>query len=279
MFAAQFIRSALLAGCTVAVASGVVGYFVVLRSQVFAGDTLSHVAFTGALAGAAAGLDLRAGLFAVTVLVALLLAALGARAQPDDVTIGVVFAWVLGLGVLFLDLFNSGSGGGDGTIAARALFGSIFGLSPGAARLAAVIAVGVVIATLAIGRPLLLASLDPAGASARGLRVRLLGTIFLVVVVARRGRGHAGRGRAAAARAAGRAGGRGAPADREPLPRDRAVGADRAGLHVRRDHARLPGAVAAAEQRDHRARVRRLSARVAGRARRSRAARLTGARP
>src|SRR5215475_1067511 len=99
MFAAQLIRSALLAGCTVAIASGVVGYFVVLRSQVFAGDTLSHVAFTGALAGAAAGLDLRVGLFVVTVAVALLLAALGARAQPDDVTIGVVFAWILGLGV------------------------------------------------------------------------------------------------------------------------------------------------------------------------------------
>ncbi len=57
----------------VAVACGLVGYFVVLRAQVFAGDALSHVAFTGALAAAAAGLDPRVGLFAATISVALVL--------------------------------------------------------------------------------------------------------------------------------------------------------------------------------------------------------------
>src|SRR5262249_31092927 len=77
---------ALLAGSCIAVASGLIGWFLVLRGQVFAGDALSHVAFTGALAAAAAGLDLRAGLFAATVAVALLLAALGERARADDVT-------------------------------------------------------------------------------------------------------------------------------------------------------------------------------------------------
>ena len=58
-----------------------IGWFVVLRGQVFAGDALSHVAFPGALAAAAAGLDLRVGLFVATVLVALLLGALGERAR------------------------------------------------------------------------------------------------------------------------------------------------------------------------------------------------------
>ena len=51
----------------IAVACGLVGWFVVLRREVFAGDALSHVAFTGALAAAAAGLDLRVGLFVATV--------------------------------------------------------------------------------------------------------------------------------------------------------------------------------------------------------------------
>ena len=63
MFAHEFFRNAVLAGTFVALACGVVGYFVVLRAQVFAGDALSHVAFTGALAAAAAGLDTRIGLF------------------------------------------------------------------------------------------------------------------------------------------------------------------------------------------------------------------------
>src|SRR5260221_9687991 len=102
MLSQDFIRLALLAGTPIAIASGAVGYFVVLRSQVFAGETLSHVAFTGAIAAAAVGIDLRLGLYAATVGVALLLAALGERAMSDDVAIGTVLAWVLGLGALFL---------------------------------------------------------------------------------------------------------------------------------------------------------------------------------
>ena len=69
MFAHEFMRNAFLAGTFVALACGLVGYFVVLRSQVFAGDALSHVAFTGALAAAAAGIDIRLGLFAATIVV------------------------------------------------------------------------------------------------------------------------------------------------------------------------------------------------------------------
>jgi len=182
MFALPFVRDALLAGSLIAVASGLLGYFVVLRAQVFAGDALSHVAFTGALAAAAAGIDLRIGLFAATVAIALLFAALGGRARADDVTIGVVFAWILGLGVLFLDLFNASSGGGSGIVGARALFGSIFALSGGEARLAALVALALIAATLAVARPLLFATLDPAVALAHGVPVTALGALFLVLV-------------------------------------------------------------------------------------------------
>ena len=182
MFALPFVRDALLAGSLIAVASGLLGYFVVLRAQVFAGDALSHVAFTGALAAAADGIDLRVGLFAATVAIALLFAALGSRARADDVTIGVVFAWVLGLGVLFLDLFNASGAGGSGILGARALFGSIFALSGGEARLAALIALALIALTLAVARPLLFATLDPAVALAHGVPATALGTLFLVLV-------------------------------------------------------------------------------------------------
>ena len=182
MFAHEFVRSAFLAGSFVALACGLVGYFVVLRAQVFAGDALSHVAFTGALAAAAAGIDARFGLFAATLAIALLIGGLGERANADDVTIGVVFAWILGLGVFFLALFSSGSGGGNGLLGARALFGSIFGLSAADARLAAVVAVAVIATTLAIARPLLFASVDPAVASARAVPVRALGLVFLALL-------------------------------------------------------------------------------------------------
>ena len=187
MFAPEFIRNAFLAGSFVALACGVVGYFVVLRTQVFAGDALSHVAFTGALAAAAIGVDTRIGLFAATIAVGLAIAGLGERAKADDVTIGIVFAWILGLGVLFLALFSSGSGGANGILGARALFGSVFGLSAGEARLAAAIGAGIAALTLAIARPLLFASVDPAVASARGVPVRALGLLFLALVGATAG--------------------------------------------------------------------------------------------
>jgi zinc/manganese transport system permease protein len=198
MLAHEFIRNALLAGSGIALASGAIGWFVVLRGQVFAGDALSHVAFTGALAAAAAGWDLRLGVFLATVAVAIGLAALGggagfggaggsesgeARFSPaDDTTIGVLFSWVLGLGVLFSYLYSSGNAGGDGTVAARTLFGSIFGLSAGEAWAAAAVAVGLVLALGAIARPLLFATLDPLVARVRGLPVRGLGLVFLVLL-------------------------------------------------------------------------------------------------
>jgi zinc/manganese transport system permease protein len=180
MLAHEFMRNAFLAGTFVALACGLVGYFVVLRGQVFAGDALGHVAFTGALA--AAGIDVRLGLFVATLGVAAGMGALGRRARPDDVVIGSVFAWVLGLGALFLSIFIAGSSGSDGTAAVRVLFGSILGLSAGEARLAAAIAVAACLALLALARPLLLSSFDPEVARGLGVPVRALGIAFLVVL-------------------------------------------------------------------------------------------------
>lgn len=182
MLSQDFIRLALIAGTPIALASGAIGYFIVLRSQVFAGETLSHVAFTGALAAAAAGIDVRFGLFAAAIAVALLLAAFGDRAMSDDVAIGTILAWVLGLGAFFLDLFNRSSNGGNGIIAARTLFGSIFGLSKGEAELAAIVGALLVVGILSISRPLLFATIDPRVAAARGLPVAALGTGFLLLV-------------------------------------------------------------------------------------------------
>src|SRR4051812_31765367 len=113
MFSHDFVREAFLAGTFVALATGLLGWFLVLRTQLFAGDARSHVAFTGALAAAAAGIDVRVGLFAATAAGALGMGALGRRARADDVTIGSVFAWVLGLGVLFLSIFTTSSSAGN----------------------------------------------------------------------------------------------------------------------------------------------------------------------
>ncbi|MEO6701844.1 MAG: metal ABC transporter permease [Jatrophihabitantaceae bacterium] len=182
MLAHPFIQHAVAAGTAIALLSGLVGYFVVLRGQVFAGDALSHVAYAGALAALAAGVDLRFGLFAATIGVGLVLGALGGRSTADDVVIGTTFAWVLGLGVFFLAYYTTHASGANGTASVSVLFGSIFGISQSAALTAVGIAIVLIVALLVIARPLLFASLDPAVAAARGIPVRVLGPLFLGIV-------------------------------------------------------------------------------------------------
>ncbi len=182
IFAHPFMQHAFVAGTAIAAACGLAGFFLVLRAQVFTGDALSHVAFTGALAALAAGIDLRLGLFAATIAVAVAIGVLGTRGRADDVVIGNVFAWILGLGVFFLTLFTTTRSSANGTAGISVLFGSIFGLSAGQAAVAATIGVGIVLAVLVIARPLLFASIDEAVAAARGVPVRLLGIGFLALV-------------------------------------------------------------------------------------------------
>jgi len=182
MFAHEFMRNALLAGTFVGVACGLVGYFVVLRAQVFAGDALSHLAFTGALGAAVLGLDIVAGLFFATIVGGIVIGALGDRARADDVAIGTFFAWTLGLGVLFLSVFTTSSSAGNGTAGVRVLFGSILGLSGADVRTSVSIAILASVALLTIARPLLFASLDGGVAAAQGVPVRALGLGFLALL-------------------------------------------------------------------------------------------------
>jgi len=177
-----FLRYAFLAGAAIAAASGLTGYFVVLRSQVFTGDALSHVAFTGALAALAAGADLLIGLYGACVIVALAMALLGRRGMADDTVIGSVFAWILGLGALFLSIYTTSPTGANGTSGVNVLFGTIFGLSAAQAIIDSAVAVGVCLAMVVIARPLLFASIDQAVASARRVPVRVLGAVFLGLV-------------------------------------------------------------------------------------------------
>ena len=106
----------------------------------------------------------------------------GGRARLNDVVTGVVFTWLLGLGLLFLSIFTSSRATGYGTGAIRVLFGSIFAISGATAVQTGCIALGVVVTMLVIDRPLLFASVDPGVAEARGVPVPALNVVFLVAV-------------------------------------------------------------------------------------------------
>jgi zinc/manganese transport system permease protein len=183
MLSYDFMRQALLAGTILSIVAGLVGYFVVLRHQAFAGESLSDVAFTGALGGAALGLNPLASLLVTTIAVAVAMGGFGERLRGRDVAIGTVLAWVLGLGVLFLSLFTTqASGTGTGFSGVSVLFGNILGISADQTRTIVLISALAVLVLLLIARPLLFASLDPDVAAAQGVPVRLLGLGFMVLL-------------------------------------------------------------------------------------------------
>jgi ABC-type Mn2+/Zn2+ transport systems, permease components len=179
----DFMRQAFLAGTMLSLIAGLVGYFVVLRHQAFAGESLSDVTFTGALGGAVLGFNPFVSLLIVTIAVALGMGWFGERLRGRDVAIGTVLAWVLGLGSLFLSLFTTGvSGTGTGFSGVTMLFGNILGTSSDQLRTIALVSGLVILVLLCIGRPLLFASLDIDVAAARGVPVRLLGLVFMVLL-------------------------------------------------------------------------------------------------
>jgi zinc/manganese transport system permease protein len=173
----DFIRNAFIAGTIVAITAGIVGYFVVLRGLSFAGHALSHVGFAGATGAVALGVPAVFGLLAFALLGAAGMGALGERARGRDVAIGIVLAWSLGLGVLFLSLYK-----GYATEAYSLLFGEILGISALNVAVTAIVS-GLALAALAfLYRPLLFSSVDPDAALARGVPVRAISTAFMVVL-------------------------------------------------------------------------------------------------
>ena len=142
-----------------AMAAAATGWFLVMRNQVFAGDALSHSAFTGGLCGLALGIGLRAGIYGATVAFAIVFAVLGRRIRESDVTIGITFSWILGIGVLATSVMR-GRGAADGSAAVRVLFGSLLGIS--ASTAAATVAVNAVVlaVVVVIARPLLFVTVD-----------------------------------------------------------------------------------------------------------------------
>src|SRR5438105_633134 len=148
-----FMRQALLASTVLSAVAGLVGYFVVLRHQAFAGESLSDVAFTGALGGAALGINPLASLLVTTIAVGVAMGGFGERLRGRDVAVGTVLAWVLGLGVLFLSLFTAHvSGTGTGFSGVTVLFGNILGISSDQTRSIALISAAVVLGLVVLCR-------------------------------------------------------------------------------------------------------------------------------
>jgi zinc/manganese transport system permease protein len=182
LFRLHFMVNAFEAGTIVAVIAGAVGWFMVLRRQSFAGHTLAVVSFPGAAAAIWLGLSATLGYFAGSVLAALVIAVVprsssGRARSQESAVIGTVQAFALASGVLFVSLY-----GGFLDSLTGLLFGTFLGISNTQVTTLLVVAVIVLVALAAMGRPLLFATIDADVASARGVPVRSLSVAFLLLL-------------------------------------------------------------------------------------------------
>jgi zinc/manganese transport system permease protein len=172
-----FVQHALIAGGLVAIISGLIGPFVITRRAAFAVHGTAELSFTGAAAGLVVANDAVAGALIGSLIVAAAIGVLSVRERERDSAIGVILAFGLGVGVWVLSKYH-----GFSNAATNILFGYIFGVSNGQILLLLAVAGGVLVAMAVLYRPLLFASVDPEVAEARGVRARLVGLAFLVVL-------------------------------------------------------------------------------------------------
>ena len=177
IFHYEFMVHAFQAGTIIAVVAGAIGYFVVLRGSAFAAHALSHIGFAGATGAVVLGFNPIFGLLAFTLGAGVAIGALGTRLRGRDVTIGIVLAWTLGLGVLFISLYR-----GYATEAYAILFGEILGISTSDVAVTLVAGAITLVAVVAIYRPLLFSSVDEDLAAAKGVPVTVLSIAFMAVL-------------------------------------------------------------------------------------------------
>ncbi|HEY1310663.1 MAG TPA: metal ABC transporter permease [Pseudolabrys sp.] len=171
------MNNAFAAAGIAAVVSGVVGYFLVMRGQTFAGHALSHIGFAGATGAGLIGLAPLWGLLGFTLAAGVAMGVLSERISNRDVAIGVVLSLALGFGLLFLHYYTSFA-----TQATAILFGNVLAVDHGMIATLAVLGAVTLLALGSIMRPLIFASLQPELAEAKGVPLRFVSTAFLAIV-------------------------------------------------------------------------------------------------
>jgi zinc/manganese transport system permease protein len=181
LFQFHFMVNAFRAGTIVAIAAGLIGWYVVLRRQSFVGHTLAVIAFPGAAGAVLIGISAAWGYFGFCVAGAVIIAAAPGRRQrgerEDSAVIGTVQAFALACGFLFVTLYRGLLEGVNSL-----LFGSFLGITDTQVRTLFWVSLGAVVLLAVMARPLFFASVDTDVAAARGVPVRVLSIGFLVVL-------------------------------------------------------------------------------------------------
>ena len=173
----SFMRNALIGGSLVAVAAGLLGYFVITRQNAFAAHALAHIGFPGATGAILLGVPVTLGLAVFCVGGGLLIGLLGRRVADREVATGTILALATAVGVLFASLASANAG-----TTTSVLLGNLLAISADQLVVFAAFTLAVVGTLAVLARPLVFASVDPAVAEARGVPVRALGIAFVVLL-------------------------------------------------------------------------------------------------
>ena len=172
-----FMRNAFIAGALVALAAGVIGYFVVVRSGEFSAHALGHIGFPGATGAVLLGLSPTLGLAVFCIGGALIIGALGKHVDERATATGTILAFATGLGILFSSLATKSS-----NTVTNVLFGNLLAVSGDQIAVFVWFTVALPLFGAIVARPLTRASVNPEVAEAKGVPVRLLGLVFLVLM-------------------------------------------------------------------------------------------------
>jgi zinc/manganese transport system permease protein len=180
-FSTATVQTALLVGGVVGFTSAVVGLFTVMRRQSFAGEALGDVGATGGSGAFLVSINPLWGFVGAALVAAGVIETIGTRrAQSRDLATGIVLGAALGIAALFLyfDTTHSSTTGASITV----LFGSLFVIETSIVPVIVALSAAVLGVVLLLYRPLLLSTLSPDLAQARGVRVRLVGAGYLVAM-------------------------------------------------------------------------------------------------
>ncbi len=171
------LSNSLWAGALLGLVGGLVGTFVMMRDLAFSVHGIAELSFAGAAAALLIGSDIVTGSLLGSVLAALIIGFMGLRARDSNSFVGVLMPFGLGLGILFLSLYE-----GRSSNKFSLLTGQIVSVSPVQLTSMIVLSIVVVAGLLIVWRPLTFASTDPVVAEARGLPVRTLSIVFMVLL-------------------------------------------------------------------------------------------------
>jgi zinc/manganese transport system permease protein len=177
VLSAGFMRNAIIGGLLVAIAAGVLGYFVIVRQHAFAAHALAHIGFPGATGAILIGVPVTLGLAVFTVGGALAIGLLGKRLADREIATGTILALATGLGVLFNSMTTR-----NASAVTSVLFGNLLAISTQQLWTFGLFTLALALVLAAVARPLVFASVNPEVAEAKGVPVRLLGVVFMVAL-------------------------------------------------------------------------------------------------